>query len=279
MERQPEHNTEDLGAVAPATSGGEGHAEFIGLFAQHHSQILAYIYRLVHDRHDADDLFQRASMVLWSKFDSFEPASNFLAWAKRIAYLQVCNFLRTSGRDRLRFSDEVLARLAAEPTVPNEESQRRLDALARCMKELGRGDRVTLLSVAPKPDGTLPDSQVNVLNRLGNWMRVNDDALRGADFRIPCEAGTLRFTRKGPWLYAIDLKEPTAPTIIPGVTPVQGSNIRMLGSDKDLAWRQVDGNVVIEEFPDPLPCDHAWVFRILVNDTTEEIRRHIPVTE
>ena len=138
MDRQSEDETEGLRAGG---SGGGSHTAFIGLFAQHHSEILAYLYKLVHDRHDADDLFQRTSVVLWSRFDSFEPDSNFLAWAKLIAYLQVCNFLRTSGRDRLRFSDEVLAKLADEPTTPTEESQRRLDTLAKCMKELGRNDR------------------------------------------------------------------------------------------------------------------------------------------
>ncbi len=141
MDGQSQCESEDWGAGAPFASADGGHAEFIGLFARHHSDLLAYIYRLVHDRHDADDVFQRTSVVLWSKFDSFESGSNFLAWAKRIAYLQVCNFLRTSGRDRLRFSDEVLAKLADEPTTPTDESQRRLDALARCMKGLGRSDR------------------------------------------------------------------------------------------------------------------------------------------
>ena len=52
----------------------------------------------------------------------------------------------------------------------------------------------------------------------------------------------------------------------------------MLGSDKNLAWRQVDGNAMIEELPDPLPCDHAWVFKIRVGDTTDDIR-HIPEME
>ena len=132
---------------------------------------------------------------------------------------------------------------------------------------------VTLLSVAPKPDGTLPDSQVKVLNRLGNWMRVNSEALRGANCRIPCEAGTLRFTRKAGHLYVIDLEKPVAPKVIPGVTPVKGSSIRMLGSDKNLAWHQENGNVVIDELPDPLPCDHAWVFKIRHRDATDKAQR------
>jgi len=49
----------------------------------------------------------------------------------------------------------------------------------------------------------------------------------------------------------------------------------MLGSDENLSWRQVDGKVVIEELPDPLPCDHAWVFKIRVDEMTDESSHHI----
>ena len=56
---------------------------------------------------------------------------------------------------------------------------------------------------------------------------------------------------------------------------MHGSSIRMLGSDKNLAWRQVDGNAVIEELPDPLPCDHAWVFTIRVDEMTDKPDHHV----
>jgi len=121
---------------------------------------------------------------------------------------------------------------------------------------------VTLLGVAPRADGTFPESQIEILNRLGDWMKVNKTALHGTDWHTTCEAGTLRFTRKGRYLYAIDLETPSAPAVIPDVTPEPGSTIRMLGSDKNLAWRQEGSDLVIGEIPDPLPCDHAWVFRI-----------------
>jgi len=137
-----------------------------------------------------------------------------------------------------------------------------VNALVDGMVSVTSTNGVTLLSVAPKPDGTLPDPQIKVLSKLGGWMRVNKDSLHGADCRVPCRAGTLRFTRKGRCLYAIDLEKPKAPKVITGVTPEAGSAIRMLGSNKNLTWRQDGANVVIDDLPDPLPCDYAWVFRI-----------------
>ena len=123
---------------------------------------------------------------------------------------------------------------------------------------------VTLLSITPKGDGTIPVYQMKMLNKLGDWMDVNKVALYGAHWRIPCEAGTLRFTEKGSYLYAIDLSKPNVGKVIPGVTPVQGSEIRMLGCDKPLTWHQAGADVVIDEIPDPLPCDYAWTFKIQV---------------
>jgi alpha-L-fucosidase len=123
---------------------------------------------------------------------------------------------------------------------------------------------VTLLSLTPKGDGTIPEYQVKMLIKLGDWMSVNKVALYGAHCRMPCSAGTLRFTEKGPYLYAIDLTKPNAGEVIPGVTPVQGSEIRMLGSDKPLTWHQAGADVIIDKIPDPLPCDYAWTFKIQV---------------
>ena len=92
------------------------------------------------------------------------------------------------------------------------------------------------------------------------------------------KAGTIRFTTKGSYLYAIELgndfeetdpspdypasKPPKAPFVIPGVKPVAGSEIVMLGSDMSLPWHQDGINLVIDALPNPLPCDYAWSFRI-----------------
>ncbi len=69
---------------------------------------------------------------------------------------------------------------------------------------------------------------------------------------------------KGNFLYAIDLEKPNAPHVIPGVKPVKDSKITMLGSSKNLPWHQEDNKLVIEDIPDPLPCDYAWSFKIQV---------------
>lgn len=34
-----------------------------------------------------------------------------------------------------------------------------------------------LINIGPKPDGQIPDEAVNILTSLGDWMRVNSDAI------------------------------------------------------------------------------------------------------
>ena len=146
---------------------------------------------------------------------------------------------------------------------------------------------VTLLDVAPKADGTLPEAQINGLKELGKWMAVNKEALYAAKPAPFVEggvdtwkAGSIRFTEKGSYLYAIELgnvwpptvgfadykdsKLPSVPYTIPGVKPIEDSKIQMLGSDKNLPWHLEGNNLVIEELPKSLPCDYAWSFKIKV---------------
>ena len=144
---------------------------------------------------------------------------------------------------------------------------------------------LTFFSVAPKPDGSLPKEQVEGLKKLGDWMAINKEALHAT---VPApfvrggtnkwRYGSIRFTRKKEYLYAIDLEKPEAPYRIPGVEPLEGSEIMMLGSDKPLKWHTEEpeheddddesDTLVIEEMPDPLPCDHAWSFKIQIDDVS-----------
>jgi RNA polymerase sigma-70 factor, ECF subfamily len=117
-------------------------AEFAEQLAGHHGQLLGYIYSLVRDLDDAEDLFQQTSLVLWDKFDQFDRSRSFVAWACGVARYEVMNFLRARNRDRVYFGDELsLALIEAQETLEQERLEERRVALAGCMKKLRERDR------------------------------------------------------------------------------------------------------------------------------------------
>src|SRR4029079_16308299 len=72
--------------------------EFARLFSRHARRIYAFIVTLVFTHHDAEEVFQNTSVVLWNKFNEFRPDSNFFAWASRIAYFEVLNLMKLKRR-------------------------------------------------------------------------------------------------------------------------------------------------------------------------------------
>ena len=118
----------------------EKQAEFVRLLTRHSSQIYGFILMLSVNRSDAEDVFQDTSVVLWEKFDSFEPGTNFRAWASRIAYFQVQNHRRAKGRLR-SLSDAAFDALAADALSFVDEQDIRSEALAECVEKLSERDR------------------------------------------------------------------------------------------------------------------------------------------
>jgi RNA polymerase sigma-70 factor (ECF subfamily) len=120
-------------------------AEFAALLRQHQTQLFGYIYSLVRDLDDADDLFQQTSLVLWDKFDRFDPSRSFIAWACGVARFEVSNFLRSRSRQRLHFSDNLaMILIEAHEEFGEEPLEDRRNALAACMKKLRPKDQQLL---------------------------------------------------------------------------------------------------------------------------------------
>jgi RNA polymerase sigma-70 factor len=115
-------------------------AEFVRLLTQYSSRIFGFVLALCVNRADAEDVFQNTSVVLWEKFDTYQPGSNFFAWACRIAYFEALYDRRKSSRVRT-LSDEAWQALAADALAINEEKQDSQEALAECLEKLSAADR------------------------------------------------------------------------------------------------------------------------------------------
>lgn len=141
------HSENDDGGVSggakPASSRSAEGKLFLRLFLENERRLYGYIFTLLPNRTDADDVLQEASMVMWEKFDDKHPPDDFAAWGCRIGYFKVLDFLKKSRRSRVCFSQPMLDRLVETLTEQSSSLQldERRDALADCIEKLKDKDR------------------------------------------------------------------------------------------------------------------------------------------
>jgi RNA polymerase sigma-70 factor (ECF subfamily) len=111
-------------------------AEFLRYYSAHQAGIFAYIFTLLPNWHDAEEVYQEMSVVLWRAFDEFQPGTDFRAWACKVAFHQVLSFRKRSKRSALLPGLPMLELIArdVEELAPQLDSQ--LEALMQCVKEL-----------------------------------------------------------------------------------------------------------------------------------------------
>lgn len=110
------------------------------LFLNCEPRVFAFIRSLVFSRADADDVLQETALVLWEKFDQFEPGTRFDRWAFRIAHFQVMYHRQKKARERLRFSDSLVEQLADDMLADGEVLEETQHALAQCLAKLPTAD-------------------------------------------------------------------------------------------------------------------------------------------
>ena len=123
------------------------HADFVRLLTNAHRKLLAYLSTLVGNRHDAEDVLQQASVIMWGQFHTFTPDSDFVAWATTVAYYEAKNFLRISARAKVNFDDELLRLLTDERRAGLGQISARTEALEQCLGHLDESGRLLLMAV------------------------------------------------------------------------------------------------------------------------------------
>jgi alpha-L-fucosidase len=124
-----------------------------------------------------------------------------------------------------------------------------------------------LLDVGPEADGTIPPVQMERLQALGEWMRINGDAIYGTHPWKRAEGKTgndtaVRFTRKGDTLYAIVLGDLAGGSVTLKDLPLaQGTKVFLVGGEKALEWsREVSAAKII--LPAGTSAKYAYALKI-----------------
>ncbi len=110
--------------------------EFATRWTEAQSAVAAFIWSLVPNSHDADDLLQRTAQTLVDKLDQYDETQTFTAWAIGIAKIEVLRFRQERRRDRLVFDEPTIDAIEAA-TTRNEVDLRELQAvLKNCADKL-----------------------------------------------------------------------------------------------------------------------------------------------
>jgi len=125
----------------PAHDRGAHDERYLRLLMNSQRRIYAFILTLVPNRHDAEDIMQETVTVMWRKFETFEPGTNFTAWAIAIARNRIMKFFDRHRRSRIRFSDELLEAIEQQATTSLEGMSPFVSALRSCLGKLGAADR------------------------------------------------------------------------------------------------------------------------------------------
>ena len=116
--------------------------QFLALYSSHQRRLYLYTMTLLPVSVDAEDVLQEANLVLWRKFDQYQPGTNFFAWACRIVRFEVLKYREKHARAARLLDPDVLdqlADMAVEQVEQFDEFHRR--ALVDCMDRLSPADR------------------------------------------------------------------------------------------------------------------------------------------
>src|SRR5438067_250050 len=118
----------------------------VALVTRHQRQIFSYIYVLVPNRSDAEDLLQETSLVICEKFHEFREGTDFVAWACQIAYWRVRYARQKYARSKVLFDQDIVDVVAKTASGMSEEMDERHEALADCLQQLHPRDRELLIA-------------------------------------------------------------------------------------------------------------------------------------
>jgi alpha-L-fucosidase len=125
-----------------------------------------------------------------------------------------------------------------------------------------------LLDVGPEADGTIPAVQIDRLEALGAWLKVNGEAIYGTRPWTRAEGETgqkmrVRFTNKDSTVYAVILGEPPSKTLVLREFEAKtGMKMWLVGLNGELQWKQNGQDVEVQIPEGALPSKYAVTLKI-----------------
>lgn len=117
---------------------------FINLLTNHYCRLHSFVLCMVPNKADADDVMQETTLLMWEKFNEFEPGTDFFAWAKAIARYRILNLRKRKARSHCQLDENVLELLQSDRESYDDQVDKKLDALRSCIRKLSKDHRTIL---------------------------------------------------------------------------------------------------------------------------------------
>ncbi len=165
----------------------------------------------------------------------------------------------------------------------SEQDYKTAESIVGDLVDIVSKNGTLLLNIGPKPDGTIPEPEQDILLEIGQWLAVNGEAIYDTrpwkvygegptqvfeggftdTKRVPFTGQDFRFTQKGETLYAFSLAWPGEQAVITSLKSNAGQvkQVHMLGVDGALSFTQDQDGLKVK-LPAQKPCQYAYAFKI-----------------
>jgi alpha-L-fucosidase len=142
------------------------------------------------------------------------------------------------------------------------------DAVQLLVDIVAKGGNL-LLNIAPGPLGQWHDDAYKLLEDIGLWMKVNNEAIYGTRAKAPYKEGKVCITRKGDnalYLYymADEGEEMPAQIGMSTYSLPENAKIKMVGTEAYLKWKKTDKGFTITlplKIRKSPPAKYVWVMK------------------
>jgi RNA polymerase sigma-70 factor (ECF subfamily) len=151
--------------------------QFLVLLTSNERRLRGYVRALVPNRADAEEILQEVNLYLCRHADEFEPGTDFVSWALKVAHFRVLKWRERRSHERLVFDDSLIERLVVAAESMNTDRDRRYDALKKCLEKLAPSERELVMQFYGEA-GATPRSLAERIGRSVKGVYVTVHRLR-----------------------------------------------------------------------------------------------------